>query len=146
MKKILIAIVTIGIIGGLALLLRKDDNATTPISTPSSSNSNNTQNTPAPSSASTTYKDGSYTGDPQQINYGTVQIKAVISGGKITDIQFVQMPNDPGHTTEVTTAAEPVLKQEAITKQSASVDILSGATQTSEAFQQSLASALAMAK
>jgi|SRR5579872_3733344 len=143
MKKILVAVVTIGIVGGLALLLRKNDNMTTiPTTTPNTT----TQNTPAPSSSATTYKDGSYTGDPQQINYGTVQIKAVISGGKITDIQFVQMPSDPGHTSEVTAAVEPLLKQEAITAQSASVDIISGATQTSGAFQQSLASALAMAK
>lgn len=147
MKKLLIVIVTIGIVGVFALLLRKNDNVTTiPTSPNTSPNTSSTTNTPAPSSASSSYKDGAYTGDPQQIAYGTVQVKAIIAGGKITDIQFLQMPSDPGHTSEVTAAVEPLLKQEALSAQSASVDIISGATQTSGGFQASLASALAMAK
>ena len=78
--------------------------------------------------------------------YGSMQVKAVVSGGKLTDIQFLQFPNDPGNTTAVNDAALPQLKQEALTAQSANVNIVSGATQSSEAFQQSLAAALATAK
>jgi uncharacterized protein with FMN-binding domain len=42
--------------------------------------------------------------------------------------------------------ALPILKQEAIAAQSANVSIVSGATQDSQAFQQSLGAALAEAK
>jgi uncharacterized protein with FMN-binding domain len=64
----------------------------------------------------------------------------------ITDVSWPVYPNDPGHTTEVSASSLPALKQEAIAAQSANVDIVSGATQTAEAFQQSLAAALAQAK
>ncbi|HVN26612.1 MAG TPA: FMN-binding protein [Candidatus Paceibacterota bacterium] len=92
------------------------------------------------------YKNGTYTGTAADAFYGTIQVSAVISGGKLTDVKFLQYPNDPGHTAEVSREALPQLKQEAITAQSATVDIVSGATQDSQAFQQSLASALAQAK
>jgi uncharacterized protein with FMN-binding domain len=92
------------------------------------------------------YKDGQYTGSVANSVFGNVQVLAVISGGKLTDIQFVQFPDEPGHTTQVTNRAEPQLKTEAIAAQSANVDIVSGATQDSHAFQQSLADALSQAK
>jgi uncharacterized protein with FMN-binding domain len=92
------------------------------------------------------YKDGSYTGSAADAFYGTIQVKAVVSGGKITDVQFLQYPNAAGHTSEVSAMALPQLKQEAIAAQSANVNIVSGATQDTEAFQQSLASALTQAK
>ena len=96
------------------------------------------------SSNSTSYKDGTYTGDIVYNGYGDVQVAAVVSGGKITDIQFLQMPSG-GHSSEVTSVASPMLKQEALQAQSANVDIVSGATQTSEAFMQSLQAALTKA-
>ena len=73
-------------------------------------------------------------------------MKAVIQNGKITDVQFLQYPNDNGHSARVSSFSMPALKQEAIAAQSANVDVVSGATQTSEAFRQSLADALAQAK
>lgn len=97
------------------------------------------------SGGSTTYKDGIYTGQAADAFYGTVQVQAVISGGKITDVQFLQYPNAGGHTSEVSSIALPALKQEAIQAQSANVDSVSGASATSQAFQQSLVSALSQA-
>jgi uncharacterized protein with FMN-binding domain len=104
--------------------------------------------TPSPVGSGTTvlYKDGYYTGKATDAFYGIVQVKAVVSGGKLVDVQILQAPNDPGHTTEVTHATMPILVQEAIRIQSAQVDIVSGATQTTEGFQTSLSSALAQAK
>ena len=96
--------------------------------------------------SSTTYKDGTYTGSPADAFYGTIQVKAVISKGKITDVQFVQYPNDRMRSVAINTVAMPNLKQEAIQAQSATVDIVSGATDSSNAFMQSLASALNQAK
>lgn len=91
------------------------------------------------------YKDGSYTGTAADAFYGTIQVKAIISGGALTDVQFLQEPDAPGHTSQVSATALPELKQEAITAQSANVNVVSGATQDSQAFQQSLAAALALA-
>lgn len=146
MKKLVVAVAVLLVIGGGAFFfLKKSDNDEMNGATPTSGNTNTT---PPPSSASVTYKDGSYTSPVVQTDrgYGPIQVKAIISGGKLTDVVFLQMPSMPGHTTEVTAMAEPILKQEAIAAQNAQVDIVSGATQDTQAFQQALASALAMAK
>lgn len=92
------------------------------------------------------YADGSYTGSPADAYYGTVQVKAIISGGKIADVQFLQYPSDRSTSRYINGQAMPMLTQEAIQAQSANVDGVSGATATSGAFIQSLASALALAK
>jgi len=146
MKKILIAVViVVGAVGAYLLLQKRGDDTVMTANAPTATSS---PNTPSTASAASTYKDGEYTSDTVQTDrgYGPVQIKLVVSGGKIADVQFLQMPSLPGHTEEVTAMAEPILKQEAIAKQSSQVDIVSGATQDTEAFQQALASALAMAK
>lgn len=102
--------------------------------------------TPTPTPTSTgMYKDGTYDGTIANAFYGNIQVAAVIQGGKLTDVQFLSYPNDNGHSMEVSSFALPALKQEAIQSQSANVNIVSGATQDSGAFQQSLASALAEA-
>lgn len=88
------------------------------------------------------YKDGTYTGDAKDAFYGTIQVKATISGGKITDVQFLQYPNDRDTSIQINQQAMPYLKQEAIQAQSANVDIVSGATDSSRAFRESLQSAL----
>ena len=92
------------------------------------------------------YKDGEFTGDPSEILWGFVQVKAVIQSGKITDVQFLQMPFDRTRSVEITDLAKPLLKSEAIKAQSAQVDLVSSATLTSLGFRDTLASALAKAK
>jgi uncharacterized protein with FMN-binding domain len=92
------------------------------------------------------YKDGAFTGDPVEILWGIVRVKAVIQGGKIADVQFLQMPSDRTRSVEITDLAKPLLKSEAIRAQSARVDLVSSATMTSIGFRQTLASALAKAQ
>jgi len=92
------------------------------------------------------YKDGSYTGPVTDAFFGPYQVKAVISDGKLSDIVFLQYPNDRPTSTQINTEAMPILKSEAIKAQSANVDVVSGATQSSAAFKESLASALVQAK
>jgi uncharacterized protein with FMN-binding domain len=105
--------------------------------------------TPTPTSTKTgstgQYKDGTYTGSVADAFYGNLQAAVTINGGMITDVTFPQYPTgeESGH---VSRFALPALKQEAIAAQNANVNIVSGATQDSEAFRQSLASALAQAK
>lgn len=88
------------------------------------------------------YKDGEFTGIVADAYYGPMQVKAIISGGKITDVLFLQYPNDRRTSIEINSQAMPYLKQEAIQSQSAKVDIVSGATQSSNGFRETLQSAL----
>ncbi len=96
--------------------------------------------------ASTTYKDGQYTGQPADAFYGTIQVEAIIQGGKITDVKFLQHPHDAYNSQRINAVAMPYLKQEAIQAQSAQVDGVTGATESSQAFIQSLSSALSQAQ
>jgi len=92
------------------------------------------------------YKNGTYTGSVADAYYGNVQVQTTIQSGKITDVAFLQSPNTHGTSIAINGQAMPYLKQEAIQSQSANVNIVSGATDTSMAFQQSLAAALAKAQ
>lgn len=110
------------------------------------SSGNSSNNTPSnPSNPGQTYSDGQYTGQAADAYYGNVQVKAIIQNGKLTDIQFLDYPQDRSHSVRINQAALPILKQEAIQTQSAQVQIVSGATDTSQAFQESLGSALSQA-
>lgn len=104
------------------------------------------QATPITSTAQGQYKDGIYMGIVADAYYGNIQVQSVITGGKITDVIFLQHPSDNRTSESINSQAMPLLKQEALQKQSASVDGVSGASDSSQAFQQSLASALAQAK
>ena len=92
------------------------------------------------------YKDGEYTGDTTTIEWGPIQVKAIIQNGAITDVQFLQVPFDRTRSVEISDFAKPLLKSEAIGAQSAQVNLVSSATMTSIGFRQALASALAKAK
>lgn len=104
-------------------------------------------NTRAPTQGSASaYKDGTYSGVAANAFYGNVQVQATISNGQLTDVQILQWPNDRSRSIAINRQALPWLAQEAIQAQSASVNIISGATDTSRAFAQSLNSALARAR
>ena len=103
--------------------------------------------TPAPSiRPQGLYKDGTYTGTPADAYYGTVQVEAFIQNEQISDVRFLDHPQDRNRSVQINDRAMPILTSEAIQAQNANVDIVSGATDTSLAFRQSLASALAQAK
>jgi uncharacterized protein with FMN-binding domain len=92
------------------------------------------------------YKNGTYKGPEIDAYYGLVQVQATIRSGKIANIQFLEFPSDRRTSVEINNIAVPYLQQEAIQAQSANVDIISGATLTSEAFMMSLQNALNSAK
>lgn len=96
------------------------------------------------SSATTagTYKDGTATGAVISTRFGDVQVEVTISGGAISDVTALQLPDRDRRSQSIASAAAPILREEALTAQSASIDLLSGATYTSEAYAESLQSAL----
>lgn len=98
----------------------------------------------AGTSATTTgaYQDGTVTGAVISTRYGDVQVEVTISGGAIADVTALQLPDGDRRSQSIASAAEPILREEALAAQSASIDLLSGATYTSEAYAESLQSAL----
>lgn len=97
-------------------------------------------------SKTVSYKDGAYTGSVTDAFYGDIQVQAVVSDGKLTDVKFLQYPRDNQNSISINEQAIPYLKQEAIAAQGSRVDVVSGATDTSYAFRQSLSAALAKAQ
>lgn len=95
---------------------------------------------------SSKYKDGTYTGSVADAFYGNIQVQAIIKSGKITDVIFLQYPNDQQNSTAINNQAMPYLKKEALQIQDSNVNVVSGATDTSQAFVQSLAAALDQAQ
>jgi uncharacterized protein with FMN-binding domain len=79
-----------------------------------------------------------FTGPTVETLFGPVQVQIALSGRTIIDVQALQLPSDRSRSARI-------LRSEAIQAQSARVDIVSGATYTSRAYAQSLASALKQA-
>lgn len=98
------------------------------------------------SSSQGTYKDGTYKGPEVDAFYGLVEVQATVQNGKLSNVQFLEYPNDRRTSVQINSIAIPYLQQEALQAQTANVDIISGATLTSEGFIMSLQSALASAK
>ncbi|WP_254400395.1 FMN-binding protein, partial [Streptomyces sp. AC602_WCS936] len=84
---------------------------------------------------------GTVTGEAASTQYGPVQVRLTVSGGKITGAEAVQAPKG-GQSDQVTADAVPKLNQAAITTGNADIDTVSGATYTSAGYKQSLQSAL----
>lgn len=165
MKKSLLIISTVAILGILAVyaipLTAKNNNTSaatsttstntsTSVSTPtttSTSSSTPTQSqTAATANTSSAYKDDSFTGSSSSNQFGDVQIKLTISGGKITDITALSYPSSDRRSLQISQYAIPQLKQEVLAAQSANIDSVSGASYTSQSYVESLQSAINQAK
>ncbi|MFF4917296.1 FMN-binding protein [Streptomyces tendae] len=81
------------------------------------------------------------TGDAAQTQYGPVQVRVTVSGGRITDVEALQAPKG-GRSDQVTADAVPKLNRAAVAAGNADIDAVSGATYTSAGYTQSLQSAL----
>lgn len=103
--------------------------------------------TTAPSSTTTGSTRTTRTIDGAAIStrYGTVQVRVTISSGRITDISALQLPSDRARSASISSQAGPMLRREALQAQSAQIDIISGATYTSEGYASSLQAALRQA-
>jgi uncharacterized protein with FMN-binding domain len=139
MKKVITSVLVVAFFAVYAVFYHKDTDTTITTNTQQASSTTK-------SSSNRHYKDGTYTGSATDAYYGAIQVKATIQNGRLSDVIFLQYPHDQQESTEINEAAMPNLKQEAIQVQNANVDLVSGATQTSQAFKQSLAAALSQAK
>lgn len=113
-----------------------------------SSTSTNSTPTDTSSQAATTAPvasgpaDGTYDGSVVNTRFGTVQVQAVISGGKITDVIAVKLTDADRKSIQISQQVAPMVRSEVLTAQSAKVANISGGTYTTQAYLQSLQSAL----
>jgi uncharacterized protein with FMN-binding domain len=84
-------------------------------------------------------------GPTAQTRYGPVQIQVTIAGKRITHVRTLQHPSGDDRSIRIAADALPRLRSETLTAQSAHIDAVSGATYTSEGYQQSLQGALDLA-
>lgn len=156
MKKFTLAVVIIGtfILFSLfynhsnTLALPQNNGSSSTISSTSTGTGTSGASDPpnTPGTSNTHYKDGTYTGTVADAQWGNVQVQVEIQNGKMTNITFLQYPNERERSVMINSQADPELISEAISAQSATVDVVTGATDSSEAFMQSLADALSQAQ
>jgi len=102
--------------------------------------------TPVPPTAQSQYRDGIYAGASEDAFYGNVEVQVTIQNGQLADVQFLDYPHDRRTSQRINEQAMPYLVQEAIQAQKTPTNILTGATLTSRAYEESLADALNQAK
>jgi uncharacterized protein with FMN-binding domain len=104
--------------------------------------------TPAPNATSSSGTSGgtttgtkTVTGTLIETRYGPVQVQVTVTNGKIATVTATQLPSG-GRSGNISSYAAPILSGEAMTAQSAQINLVSGATYTSSAYEQSLQAAL----
>jgi uncharacterized protein with FMN-binding domain len=85
---------------------------------------------------------GTYTGQLVDYIYGSIEVAVTIDGSRISNVSMVQNNATDFRSQAIDEQAVPILQQEALSAQSVNIDVVSGATYTSDAFAQSLQSAL----
>ena len=85
---------------------------------------------------------GSVVGGAADTPFGFVQVKVSYTGTTITNVRAVHLTDSSQHSVAISDQAAPTLRQEALAAQSAQIDVVSGATYTSEGYIQSLQSAI----
>jgi uncharacterized protein with FMN-binding domain len=82
------------------------------------------------------------TGPVEYTRYGPVQVQVTVRGSRLVDVEAVQLPNDRPRSVNISNQAAPILRSEALRAGSANIDIVGGATYTSQGYAQSLQAAL----
>ena len=107
----------------------------------SSSGSSGTSST-GTSGSSGSSSSKTYAGDTVQTQFGPVQVQITVTGGKITRSEVLQVPWGNGRDQEINSQAVPILNSEVVQSQSARIDMVSGASFTSNGYVTSLQSAI----
>ena len=93
---------------------------------------------PAPAAGGPRQVDGTVARTP----YGLVQVRVDLVGTHIQDVIALRLTDSTGTSVRISASAAPVLRREAVAAQSARIDVVSGATYTSDGYRQSLQAAL----
>jgi uncharacterized protein with FMN-binding domain len=134
--------------GGDVILPVADNGGSGGSTTSSSSSSGSTSGSGSSSGSSAgqsgstaKYADGTWTGTEVSEPWGPFEVQVVVSGGKITSANVVESPGDR-HSSRINNVAVPLLNESTLAKQSANIDMVSGATWTSDSYATSLQAAL----
>jgi len=90
--------------------------------------------------------DSVFDGTAVDTRFGPVQVAVKIANGAVSDVEVLQSPDFDGRSRRINEQALPMLHDEALQAQSAAVDTIGGATYTSDAYAQSLQSAIDAAR
>ncbi|WP_020520869.1 FMN-binding protein [Catelliglobosispora koreensis] len=98
---------------------------------------------PAPTtSQGTTLDNGTFDGTLVQTTQGPVQVRITVANGRIVDVNAIVFPNDSVRHQQVSSYALPSLREAVLNAQSAEIDTVSGATDTSFGYLESLQAAI----
>lgn len=98
--------------------------------------------TPPVGTTTTSTFTGTVTGTTASTRWGPVQVRATVAHGRITTVDVIQQPNGNKKDISINADAVPTLVGETLQTQSATIDMVSGATVTSTGYVESLQSAL----
>ncbi len=116
-------------------------NTTIGSGTNSGTNAGTNAATTVPTAASSS-SDRTYTGQDVSYRYGDIEVAVTVDGSRIVTVSVPQDDAFSPYSQTVNSAAVPILVREAVAAQGINFDVVSGATYTSDAFAQSLQSAL----
>ena len=117
-------------------------NKSTSAATVPSASASTTTSSPQGGSSGNSSNIKTYTGSVAQTRWGPVQVKITVQDGKLTKVTVLQQPNGNRRDQEINDQALPILIDETVSAQSAKIDMVSGATVTSEGYLQSLQAAI----
>lgn len=109
---------------------------------PQSRSGSSPETTSPPTTKPAASSSRSATGTDVQYRYGDIQIEVTASGSKITNVTAARDDATDGHSYQINSEAVPILESQTMSAQSAQIDGVSGATYTTQAYEQSLQSAL----
>lgn len=146
MRRVIAAIASTA--AGLVMLLSfKTHSPTAPTSAPAATSATTTGSSSSPSTNSSTSTSAAttVTGDASDTRYGPVQVQITVKNGKITNVTATQYPSTDPRDQQINAYAIPALDQEALQAGNANINMISGATYTSDGYIASLQSALGKA-
>jgi uncharacterized protein with FMN-binding domain len=78
--------------------------------------------------------------------FSVIQVRVTLTGRQLTRVETVALSGADARTQAINARAEPILREEALKAGSADIDVVSGATYTSESYKDSLQSAINRAR
>ena len=144
MRRVIAAIAST--IAGLVMLLSFKTHSTTAATTAPAATSTTTPGGSSSSpTGSTTSAAKTVTGDAAETRYGPVQVQITVKNGKVSAVTATEYPSAEPRDQQINAYAIPALNQEALQAGSTNIDLISGATYTSNGYIASLQSALSKA-
>jgi uncharacterized protein with FMN-binding domain len=74
--------------------------------------------------------------------FSSIQVRAELTRGRLSGVQTLSLTGADAHTRAINRRAEPILREEALLAGDADIDVVSGATYTSESWIESLRAAI----